>query len=54
MRTLDNYPYCGHIALMDNVKSDWQQFNYVLGFFGKRKGEARKSYRTFVAKNVGQ
>jgi len=54
MRTLDNYPYCGHSALMENVKSDWQQVDYVLGFFGKIKAEARKSYRTFVAKGVEQ
>jgi len=54
MKALDNYPYCGHSALMMNVKRKWQQVDYVLGFFGKRKAEARKSYRTFVAKGVGQ
>ena len=54
MKALDRYPYCGHSALMENVKRDWQQVDYVLGFFGKRKAEARKSYRTFVAKGVEQ
>ncbi len=52
LKALDRYPYCGHSALIENIKRDWQQVDYVLGFFGKRKTEARKSYRTFVAKGV--
>ena len=54
MKALDRYPYCGHSALMENVKRDWQQVDYALGFFGKRKAEAIKSYRTFVAKGLEQ
>ena len=54
MKALDNYPYCGHNALIKNVKRNWQHVDYVLRFFGKRKVEARKNYRTFVAKGVGQ
>jgi putative transposase len=54
MRTLDNYPYCGHSAMIENAKRDWQQVDCVLGFIGKRKAEARKNYRTFIAKGVGQ
>lgn len=54
MKALDNYPYCGHSALMENVKRTWQQVDYVLGFFGKRKTTARKTYRSFVAKGVDE
>jgi len=52
MKALDNYPYYGHSALKENVKRNWQQVDYVLGFFGKRKAEARKSYRNFVDKGI--
>lgn len=43
MKALDRYPYCGHSALMENVKRDWQKVDYVLGFFGKKKAEALKN-----------
>jgi hypothetical protein len=52
MKALDTYPYCGHSALVANVKRDWQQVDFVLGFFGKRKAEARKRYRNFVAEGI--
>jgi len=54
MKALDRYPYCGHSGLLGKIKREWQQVDYVLGFFGKRKAEARKNYRTFVAKGVEQ
>jgi putative transposase len=52
MKALDTHLYCGHSALVANVKKDWQQVDYVLGFFGKRKAEARKRYRNFVAEGI--
>ena len=54
MKALDRHPYCGHSGLLEKIKRDWQQVDYVLGFFGKRKAEARKNYRTFVANGVEQ
>lgn len=36
------------------MKRDWQQVDYVLVFFGKRKSDARKAYRHFVEKGVLQ
>jgi REP element-mobilizing transposase RayT len=54
MQALDRYPYCGHSVLLGKIKREWQQVDYVLGFFGKRKAEARKSYRIFVGKGVEQ
>jgi hypothetical protein len=54
LRTLDKYSYCGHSAVVGKVKRDWQQVDYVLSLFGKRKSDAKKAYRQFVEKGVGQ
>ena len=51
---LDKYAYSGHSAVVGKVKRDWQQVDYVLEFFGKRKFDARKAYRQFVKKGVLQ
>lgn len=52
LKELDSYPYCGHSALMGMKKREWQDIEYVLGFFGKRIGEARKRYRSYVEKGI--
>ena len=52
MKELDGFPYCGHSALMGKEKRQWQDTEYVLGFFGKRIGEARKGYRSYVEKGI--
>jgi hypothetical protein len=54
IKTLDQYPYCGHGGLLGKIRREWQNIDYVLGFFGKRKAEARKNYRAFVTKGVVQ
>jgi REP element-mobilizing transposase RayT len=54
IKALDKYPYSGHSAVVGKVKRDWQQVDYVLGFFGKRKADARKAYRQLVKKGVLQ
>ena len=54
IKALDKYPYSGHSAVVGRVKRDWQQVNYVLGFFGKKKSDARKAYRHFVEQGVKQ
>lgn len=54
IRALDKYPYSGHSAVVGKVKRDWQQIDYVLNFFGKRKSDAHKAYRQFVKKGVLQ
>ena len=53
-KTLEKYPYSGHSAILGKVKRDWQQVGYVLGFFGKRKSDARKAYQHFVEQGVEQ
>lgn len=47
LKELNRYSYCGHSALMGKKKREWQDIEYVLGFFGKRIGEARKKYRSY-------
>jgi putative transposase len=53
-KALDKYPYSGHSAIVGKVTRDWQQVDYVLEFFGKRKSDARKAYRNFVEQGVKQ
>ena len=52
LKALDSYPYCGHSALMGKEKIEWQDVEYVLGYFGKRIGDARKKYRSYVEKGI--
>jgi putative transposase len=51
---LDRYPWCGHSVLMGKVKNSWQDRDYVLKWFGKKEGEAKKSYQEFVQEGIGQ
>jgi putative transposase len=53
-KALERYPYSGHGAVVGKVKRDWQQVDYVLGFFGKRRADARKAYRHFVEQGARQ
>jgi hypothetical protein len=52
MKGLDRYSYCGHCALTGKKKRDWQEVEYVLGFFGRRVGEARRGYISYVKKGI--
>jgi REP element-mobilizing transposase RayT len=52
LKELDRYSYCGHSALTGKKKRQWQNIEYVLGFFGKRIGEARKEYRSYVETGI--
>jgi hypothetical protein len=54
LKALKQYPYCGHSAIVGKAKREWQQVDYVLGFFGKRRTEARRGYQDFVARGVEQ
>ena len=50
LEELDDYSYCGHSALLGKKKRQWQDTEYILGFFGKRLGKARREYRSYVEK----
>jgi len=54
LKELDKYPYSGHSALMGKVPRDFQDTEYVLNQFGKKVSAARKGYRAYLAKGVGQ
>ena len=54
LKGLDRYSYCGHSVLMGRKKRGWQGVEYVLRHFGKRTGEARKKYRSYVEEGIGQ
>jgi putative transposase len=51
---LDRYPYSGHSVLMSKNKLEWQDTRWVLSLFGKELTAARRAYRSFVEKGVGQ
>ncbi len=54
MDALRNNSCSGHAVLMDERKCEWQSCEYVLRFFGKRSGAARKKYESFVTEGLYQ
>lgn len=54
MRALDRYPWSGHSAIMGKINREWQNTEYVLGFFGDNISSARRTYRAFVQKGVAE
>jgi hypothetical protein len=53
-KSLNRYPFCGHSAITGKVKRDWQDVDYVLGLFGKKKSDAKNAYKRFVKKGIKQ
>ncbi|GAF80817.1 unnamed protein product, partial [marine sediment metagenome] len=54
LKELDKYPYCGHSFILGKQKNDWQDIEYVLGFFDENISTARPQYRLFVHKGIAQ
>ena len=52
LTVLDTYPYSGHSTLMGYRKNAWQDTDYVLGYFGPKRGSARRQYRAYVKEGV--
>jgi REP element-mobilizing transposase RayT len=48
LKGLNNYPYTGHSALMNKIKREWQDTEYVLACFGNSRKAARQSYASFI------
>ena len=46
--SLARYKYCGHSAILGNKMNDWQDIDYVLGYFGNRIKAAQKQYKEYV------
>lgn len=53
LKELDKYPYCGHSALMGKDKREWQDADYILRFFNRKYLTARRRYRQYVEKGLG-
>lgn len=51
---LDRYPWCGHAVLMGMIKHPWQDRDYILSWFGKKEGEARRAYRRYMEEGMKQ
>ena len=51
---LNRYEYSGHSVLLGRRKCEWQDVRYVLSYFGKRVGAARKGYLSYVRSGVDQ
>jgi len=51
---LDRYLWCGHSVLMGKIKTDWQDRDYVLKWFGAKEGEAKRAYRLFAKEGIEQ
>ena len=51
---LDTYPWCGHAALMGKTFYAWQDREYVLSWFDRKEKVAKKAYRQYVQKGLGQ
>ncbi|NIO04881.1 MAG: hypothetical protein GTN74_09765 [Proteobacteria bacterium] len=54
MSELARYPWCGHGVLMGRFKNEWQDRDYVLNWFGKREGEAKRAYHQYVEAGIAQ
>ncbi len=52
MRSLNNYPFCGHSALMGKSKREWQDVKFVFALFGRKVSDARKRYLAYVKEGV--
>jgi REP element-mobilizing transposase RayT len=51
---LDHYPYSGHHCLMGKKGYKWHDMRYVLSWFSKNEGEARKAYRKYMKEGLKQ
>jgi len=49
---LNKYHYSGHSVLMGRVKRQWQDKGYVLSYFGRKPGDARRGYLSYVNEGV--
>jgi hypothetical protein len=49
---LDRYPWSGHSIIVGKRKNEWQNRDYVLKWFGKKEGEAKKKYCIYLRKGI--
>jgi REP element-mobilizing transposase RayT len=51
---LDRHPWCGHGVVMARCVAAWQDRDFVLKWFGRTEGQAKRAYREFVQKGIAQ
>jgi len=51
---LDRYLWCGHRTLLGHGENDWQVIDYVLKWFGKTPGGAKRNYRKYLKDGLPQ
>jgi REP element-mobilizing transposase RayT len=51
---LKTFQYSGHSTLMGTFSFEWQDTDYVMHYFGKRRSAARREYQKFVADGIHQ
>ncbi|MCF8217174.1 MAG: transposase [Chlorobium sp.] len=54
LEDLERYPWSGHAVVMNRIRNEWQDRDYVLGYFGQRELSARSAYQEFVAAECGR
>lgn len=56
LEELENYSWCGHGILTGSQLNDWQEKDFVLGFFGSKGKKAVRAYQEFMeaGKGLGQ
>ena len=53
LEELEDYRWCGHGILTGRQKNDWQERDFVLGFFGSKGRKAVRAYREWVEGGKG-
>ncbi len=51
---LNQFPRSGHAVIMGGIKHEWQDRRYVLSWFGKKEGVAKKAYLSYIKEGVAQ
>lgn len=54
LKTLSKHNLSGHAVLMGKVERSWQDTDYVLGMFAKKKGIARRAYEDYVSEGASK
>jgi putative transposase len=52
MPALEEFPWCGHAAIMGRKSRQWQDSHFVLSLFHEKRAMARRAYSAFVAKGI--
>ena len=54
LEELDTYPWSGHAIIMGQVTYAWQEREFVLSWFGKTAGRAKRAYRQYMEDGLQQ